>query len=178
MSSWGNDALLICGAAAGLLTGCQLGGDGDDDLGPYQNAQISVSAPEGVADGLTGVEVTVTGDVGSRLVLELIGGGQFLNSDPGNASEKTLFLAGEGTATAEVVSTRPIEIAVFRPFSRSLKSVSMFFRSVSVSTVALYAGFGLYQYRSSKYFCSHSSGNVLPCIASTSAARIASSAPE
>ncbi len=116
MSSWGNDALLICGAAAGLLTGCQLGGDGDDDLGPYQNATIEVSAPEGVADGLTGVEVTVTGDVGSRLVLELIGGGQFLNSDPGNASEKTLFLAGEGTATAEVVSTRPIEVAVaFKP---------------------------------------------------------------
>ncbi len=118
--SRGNDALLCCGAAAGLvLAGCMLGGDGDDELTPYERASISVPDPVGPADGLTGVEVHVSGDIGSRLVLEVVGNGSFLNPDPGAPTEKTVFLTdmdGQGHATAEVISSRPGEVAVaFKP---------------------------------------------------------------
>jgi hypothetical protein len=94
-----------------------LGDGGDDDLGPYEHATIDQPAP-GVADGLTGVEVTVHGDPGSRLVLVLVGNGSsFLNPDSqSKPREKTVFVTDDGTGTAQAVSITPGDVVVaFKP---------------------------------------------------------------
>lgn len=152
MSSRGNDALLRCGAAAGLLlAGCMLGGDGEDEQSPYENAEIRVPNPVGAADGLTGilVEVTTDSDTGSRLVLEVIGNGSFLNPDPGHPTEKTVFLAEDDNgvlrATAEVISARPGEVVVaFKPDplqgARTIRFLPVVFDAGTPEAVRLHPG--------------------------------------
>lgn len=102
-----------------LAAACTIG-DGDEvNPSPYDSAAITVAAPDGVADGATPVEVTVTGPIGSRLVLVVSGGAGFVVPDAGAPAEKTVFLTdveGAGQATARVVSASAGTVAVsFKP---------------------------------------------------------------
>lgn len=89
---------------------CTFGSEDDLDS-VYETATISVASNVGVADGLTSVEVTLTGSPNAELTMEAIAeGASFVAADNSSIREKTLFLHdldgdGIGTATAHVIST-------------------------------------------------------------------------
>jgi len=94
-------------ALAALTGACTLG-ERSGDPSPYTQSAIMVANPTGVADGVTGVDVMVTGPIGSRLTLVAGGGARFVAPDGTSGTEKTVFLTdagGVGQATAQVTST-------------------------------------------------------------------------
>jgi hypothetical protein len=95
---------LACSLA--LACACTLGNDEDIDS-PYASASIELSDATAVADGLTPVTITITGQPGTELTL-FATGASFVAPDPGSAQEKTVFLRAEdgvGKASAAVVAT-------------------------------------------------------------------------
>ncbi len=101
--------ILLFGAlAGGALLGCTLGGADEGEGSPYDDAALEV-ASDGVADGVTPVEVVITGQAGARLTVEVAGGASFVQPDANTTNEKTVFLDdddgdGLGTGTAMAIS--------------------------------------------------------------------------
>ncbi|HUH00928.1 MAG TPA: hypothetical protein VML75_02970 [Kofleriaceae bacterium] len=93
-----------------LLSACTLGESRPDGPSPYENAEISVVTPIGVADGDTPIEVTITGEVGAKLALVSSAGAAFVApDDPEAPTEKTVFLTdvgGMGQAVVGLVSAQ------------------------------------------------------------------------
>lgn len=111
---------LIGLAVATAWAGCTLGESGAEDPSPYDAAEITVATPVGAADGVTPVQVIVTGPIGAKLTLVLTAGARFEAPDElESATEKTVFLTdvnGVGQATAGVVSAQVGTVAVaFKP---------------------------------------------------------------
>lgn len=98
-------------APALLLSNACILGEDDELDSAYETASIEVADSRGVADGITPVEVAVTGQPGASLTLQVLGeGGSFMAADVGSPAQKTVFLAddgsGVGLARAGVLATR------------------------------------------------------------------------
>jgi hypothetical protein len=100
--------VLLAAAAFSLLsTACTIGDTA------ASTATLVVADTEAVADGVSSVTVTVTGDANSRITLVVDGAGAgFVDPDSGVPAEKSVYLLDNGVATAEVVSTVDGQIAV------------------------------------------------------------------
>jgi len=138
--------VLALGGALGLaLAGCTLGGADEGEGSPYDDAVIEVME-DGVADGVTPVEVEVSGSAGARLTVVVGGGASFLQPDANTTNEKTVFLAdedgdGTGSGTAFVTSRNEGVASVFFKVDPLLGPVDISFYPVRMAAATRPTGF-------------------------------------
>ncbi len=123
-------ACLVLGSA------CTIGA-GDDGTPTLTGAIITVADPIGVADGVDRVELTISGDEGVQVTLDVAGGGVTFaapDDEPADGTKKTVVLTG-GTATANLIATTAGDKRVSFELDplNSVKDVT--FKEVTMETV-------------------------------------------
>jgi len=136
----------LIGALAGAaLLGCTLGGADEGQGSPYDDATLEVKS-EGVADGVTPVEVVVTGQADARLTVEVAHGASFVQPDANTTNEKTVFLVdddgdGIGTGSAFAISKTEGSAPVFFKVDPLFEPSDILFHRVRLAAMAKPSGF-------------------------------------